>query len=91
MAIDNLLPLGNLLLVHLRPGVQELPSGLVIPPGIQQITQQGDVLRAGPDAHEVKPGDLVLLDMFSGTQVGWKQNTPVILVPEDRVQAILEP
>lgn len=89
--MPNLHPTSNLVLVHLRPGAQETPSGLILPPSAQQITQTGDVLAVGPSTTLTRPGDLVLVGLHSGTHVRWQQNTPVLLIPEPDILAILSP
>lgn len=89
--LSALRPTGNLVLVHLRPGLQETPSGLIIPPQSQQITQHGDVIATGPACTAVSPGDLVLVPLHGGTHVTWTQNTPVLLIPEPDLLAILDP
>ena len=78
------------LVVHLRPGQQVTPAGIIIPPQSQQITQHGDVLSVGPDVQHIQPGDQVLLTLHCGTKLCDLQNTPVLLVTQADVQAILE-
>jgi co-chaperonin GroES (HSP10) len=87
--LPRLRPTANRLLVHLRPGAQETPGGLIIPPQAQQITQNADVLAIGPDVKHVAVGDLLLLDLHCGTQLCWKQNTPVLMIKETDIQAVL--
>ena len=90
--LSTIHPTGNLLLVHLRPGVQQTASGIIIPANAQQITQWGDILATGPEAATVcSPGQLVLVGLHAGTHVTWHQNTPVILVSLDDCLALLEP
>lgn len=88
--LPHLHPTDDHLLVHLRPGQQETAGGLIIPPAYQQITQHADVLAVGPKVVHCSQGQLVLLNLHCGTHICWKQNTPVLMVRESDVQAILE-
>lgn len=84
-------PTGDLVLVHLDPGLQITPAGLIIPPSAQQITQTGLVLAVGPDVPvtDIPVGSTVLIDLHCGTHVCWQANTPVLLVPLPNIQAVL--
>lgn len=86
----RLKPTAKHLIVHLRPGQQITPAGIIIPPDSQQVTQHGDVLSIGPDVQHIQPGDQVLLSLHCGTHLCDLQNTPVLLVTQSDVQAILE-
>lgn len=83
-------PSADRVIVHLRPGVQETPSGIILPPDAQQITQYGDVISVGPDQTLVRPGDIVLLNLHCGIQLCDHLNTPVLLVESKDIQAILQ-
>ena len=87
--LSRLHPTTDHLVVHLRPGQQITPSGLIIPPQSQQITQHGDVLSIGPDVKHIAVGDQVLLNLHCGTKLLDLQNTPVLLVSQADVQAII--
>lgn len=84
-------PVGDRLVVHLDCGSQITKSGLILPPDTQQIRQHGTVLSTGPDVTLVAPGQKVLLPLHCGTSLGDLQNTPVLLVFEKDLLAILEP
>lgn len=88
--VQHFVPTADRVIVHLRPGVQETPSGLIIPPDSQQITQYGDVLAVGPDQKLVSPGDLVLLNLHCGIHLCDHLNTPVLLVESTDIQAVLD-
>ena len=69
--LSTIHPTGNLLLVHLRPGVQQTASGIIIPANAQQITQWGDILATGPEAAAIcSPGQLVLVGAANGGGFG---------------------
>lgn len=85
----TLSPTADRLLVWLNPGKQSTASGLIIPPSAQQITQHGRVLAIGPDVQHVAVDDTVLVTLHAGTHVRWQQNTPVLLVHETDLLAIL--
>jgi co-chaperonin GroES (HSP10) len=92
-AIDfnRLRPLHNQVMVWLDPGEQQTKSGLIIPPQFQQITQHGQVLKVSNDLSDstITIGCTVLIDLNTGIEVGYKQNTPVLLVDVKNIQAIL--
>ena len=88
--LPRIKPSGALTLIHLRPGIQETPHGIILPPSAQQITQYGDILATGPDCKLCQPGQLALIPLHAGTEVCWLKNTPVLLVPEADLLAILE-
>lgn len=87
--LPKLHPTADRLVVWMDPGVQETPSGLIIPPQAQQITQTGLVLAVGPDVKNVVLSDRVLVGLHAGTHLTWKQNTPVLLVHESELIAVL--
>ena len=82
-------PTGSRVLVHLDPGLQETPNGIILPPDAQQITRHGLILAVGPDQYTVSPGDRILIELHAGTEVGWLKNTPVLLVEAKDIVAIL--
>lgn len=87
--LDRIHPTAARVVVHLDPGAQETPGGLIIPPQYQQITQHGRVCACGPDCTLVGVQSTVLLDLNAGTRLGWLDNTPVLLVDEADIQAVL--
>lgn len=87
--IEKVHPTRDRLLVHLNPGVQETPHGIIVPPSIQQITQHGRVLAVGPDCNSIHEGDTVVLQLHCGIEVGQRQNTPIILVEMKDILGVL--
>jgi co-chaperonin GroES (HSP10) len=83
-------PTSDQLVIHLRPGVQETKYGIILPPSAQQITQYGDILAIGPDCTLVQLGQVVLIPLHAGTELCWLKNTPVLLVKESDLLAIVE-
>lgn len=87
---DRFRPTADLLVVWLDPGKQITKGGIILPPDAQQIRQHGNVLSTGPDVTLVAKGQKVLLPIHCGTDLGSMKNTPVLLVHEKDLLAVLE-
>lgn len=76
-------PLGNWLLVKLRP----LPeaTGLILRTSRNETAMKADVLSVGPDVRDVTVGQVVLVSSLAGQVVGDE-----LLIPESSVLAFVE-
>lgn len=88
--LKKIKPTDDLVLVHMNPGVQSTPSGLLLPPFAQQITSHGKVLAVGPSVKLVAPGNTVLVSLYDNLELGTFANTPVLLIKEKHIEAIIE-
>lgn len=82
-------PVGDYCVIHMRPGVQETPHGIILPPSAQQITTYGDILATGPDC-TVEVGQLGLVPLHGGIELCWLANTPVLLVKESELLGVVD-
>ena len=91
--LERYRPVGKRLVVWLDPGVQALPSGLVLPPDAQEIRSTGIVMCVSDEvpAADFRPGMRVLVTNTAGLSLGWLKNTPVNLYEVGDIQAVLEP
>lgn len=64
MSVKDLSPIGDRVLVAVKPAPETTASGLVLASS-QQSTSQAVVLAAGPKCEQVKEGDVVLISSNS--------------------------
>jgi chaperonin GroES len=64
-------PLGDRILIKIEEAAKKTASGIIIPDTAQEKTQEGTVIAIGTDtdAIQVKVGQKVMYDKYSGTSV----------------------
>ncbi len=64
-------PLGDRVLIKVEEAAKKTASGIIIPDTAQEKTQEGMVIAVGTDKDviQVKVGDKVMYDKYSGTSV----------------------
>lgn len=79
----TLKPLGNRILLRIRPFPEKV--GLIYTPSRREYSATADVLDVGPEVRDVKAGDVIIVPVLVGQEVGEDR-----LVPEDSVLGFLE-
>jgi chaperonin GroES len=64
-------PLGDRILIKIEEAAKKTASGIIIPDTAQEKTQEGTVIAIGTDTDviQVKVGQKVMYDKYSGTSV----------------------
>lgn len=76
-------PLRDLVLIRLRPLPEK--TGLILRVSRQEFAGWADVVDTGPECVDVRKGDVVLVSVLAGQQVGEE-----ILLPESSILAYQE-
>ena len=91
-------PLADRILVKREDPAETVKGGIIIPDNAKEKPQEGKVVAAGPGRTddngkrvklEVKKGDRILMDKYSGTEVKIDGEEHIIM-REDDVLAIIE-
>jgi len=91
-------PLGDRVVVRRVAEDQKTPGGIIIPDSAQEKPQEGEVIAAGPGAHddngkriapEVKAGDFVLFGKWSGSEVKI-EGEELLIMKESDIMGVLE-
>ena len=85
---SNIKPLADLVLA----GVDEAPtttaSGLYLPENTEEKPKTATVVAVGPKVKDIKKGDQIIYESYSGTEVKLN-NKEYILVKEEKILALL--
>lgn len=89
--LRNIEPLGDKVLVEIDAAPDKTESGLFLPGNKHdRFGHQGRIIAAGPDAKEfVKPGDVVLVMKYSGTEMNSRSR--LFMMKLDDILAVVEP
>jgi chaperonin GroES len=91
-------PLKDRILVKYSEEAEKSAGGLYIPDSAKEKPQKGEVVAAGPgritddgklQKMDVKAGDIVLFDKYSGSKITM-DNVEYLIIREDDVLGILE-
>ena len=94
----KLRPLGDRVVVRRLAEEQKSSGGIIIPDTAQEKPQEGEVMSVGPGAlddkgkrvaPEVKAGDFVLFDKWSGTEVK-VDGVDLLIMKESDIMGVLE-
>lgn len=91
-------PLGNRIVVERTDAYKEKKGGIIIPDIAKKKSQEAKVVAVGPgkiDKHgkyipiEVKEGDLILMEKYSGTEIKI-ENQEYIMLIENEILGIIK-
>ncbi len=85
----NVQPLKDRVLVERKLTEEKTPGGIYIPDTAKEKMQEGTVTAVGPDVKDLKAGDRVLFENYSGTEINRDGREYLILNLKD-VLAILK-
>ena len=76
-------PLGDRLFITYTEELERTAGGIYMPDSAREKPQRGTVQANGPDVKNVKVGDLVLFDKYSGTKIKLEDEDCLIIREED--------
>jgi len=76
-------PLGDRVFVTYTEELERTAGGIYVPDSAREKPQRGTIEAAGPDVENVKIGDQVLFDKYSGTKIKIENDDCLILKEED--------
>jgi len=76
-------PLKDRCFVKYSENEEKTAGGLYIPDSAKEKPQRGTVESVGPEVKEVKKGDEILFDRYSGSKVKLDDNEYLIIKEED--------
>lgn len=81
-------PIGSRVILKAIEVVRKSASGLILPNDNSQKMITGEILACGERVNEVKVGDFVLFNKYSGTKIEFNDQT-IILIEESDIIAKL--
>lgn len=85
----NLKPLKDRVLVSYSEEADKTAGGLYVPDTAKEKPQQGKVEAIGSEVKEVKVGDVILFDKYSGSKVK-VNDTEYLIIKEEDILGIVE-
>ena len=86
-------PLADRILIKMKEGEETTKSGIILSSGSKEKPQIAEVVAVGPGTEEVKMnvkvGDKVIINKYSGTEVKF-EGTEYTIVKQEDVLAIVE-
>lgn len=82
-------PLKDRVFVSYSEEGEKTAGGLYIPDSAKEKPQKGKIEAVGSEAKEVKVGDMVLFDKYSGSKVNM-DGTDYLIVKEEDILGIVE-
>ncbi len=76
-------PLGDRVFVTYTEELERTAGGIYVPDSAREKPQRGTIEAAGADVENVKVGDQVLFDKYSGTKIKIENDDCLILKEED--------
>lgn len=81
-------PLGDRVLIKFTDEAEKTAGGIYIPETAKEKPQKGKVEAVGKDVEEVKVGDMVLFDKYSGSKIQM-DDSDYLIVKEEEVLGIV--
>jgi chaperonin GroES len=81
-------PLGDRIFVKYMEEVERTAGGLFIPDAAKEKPQRGKVEAVGKEVKEVKVGDIILFDKYSGSKISI-DNEDYLIVKEEEVLGVI--
>lgn len=85
----KLKPLKDRLVVTFTEEPEKTAGGLYMPEGTKDKPQDGTVEAVGSDVKDIKVGDVVLFDVYSGSKIKTDEQD-ILIIKEEDVLAIVE-
>ena len=86
-------PLSDRVLIKMKESEETTKSGIILSSGSKEKPQIAEVVAVGPGTEEVKMeikvGDKVIINKYSGTEVKY-ENQEYIILKQDDILAIVE-
>jgi chaperonin GroES len=82
-------PLKERVFIKYSEEMEKTPGGLYVPDTAKEKPQKGVVEAVGPEVKEVKVGNTVLFDKYSGTKINL-DNQEYLIIKEEDILGILE-
>jgi chaperonin GroES len=81
-------PLGDRVFIKFLEEMERTPGGIYIPEAAKEKPQKGKVEAVGKDVEEVKVGDTILFDKYSGSKVKI-DDQDYLIVKEEEILGII--
>jgi chaperonin GroES len=81
-------PLGDRIFVKYMEEVERTAGGIFIPDAAKEKPQRGKVEAVGKEVKEVKVGDIILFDKYSGSKINI-DNEDYLIVKEEEVLGVI--
>ena len=81
-------PLGDRVFVKFLEEMEKTAGGLYIPDAAKEKPQRGSVEAIGKEVKEVKEGDIILFDKYSGSKIKI-DDVDYLIVKEEEILGIL--
>jgi len=81
-------PLGERVFVKFLEEMEKTPGGIYIPEAAKEKPQRGKIEAIGKDVKELKVGDTVLFDKYSGSKIKI-DNDEYLIIKEEEVLGIV--
>ena len=85
----KLKPLMDRVLISYSEEAEKTAGGIYVPDSAKEKPQQGKVEAAGPEVKEIKVGDTVLFDKYTGSKVVL-DDTEHLICKEEDILAIVD-
>ena len=82
-------PLGDRVFVTYTEELEKTAGGIYVPDSAREKPQRGTVEASGPDVKNVKNGDQVLFDKYSGTKIKI-DNEDCLIIKEEDILGVFE-
>ncbi len=84
----KLRPLKDRVFVSYTPELEKTAGGLYIPESAKEKPQSGKVEAVGEEVKQIKVGDTILFDRYSGSKITF-DNSEYLIIKEEDVLGIL--
>ena len=81
-------PLGERVFVKFLEEMEKTPGGIYIPEAAKEKPQRGKVEAVGKDVKEIKAGDIVLFDKYSGSKIKM-DDAEYLIIKEEEVLGVI--
>ena len=83
-------PLGNRVLIKMKELEETTKSGIILPSNSQERTQIAEIIEIGKEEMmEIKKGDNVIVNRYSGTDVKF-EDEEYIIIKQEEILAIVD-
>jgi chaperonin GroES len=86
----KLKPLKDRVFVSYTEETEKTPGGIYVPDTAKEKPQRGKVEAVGSEVKEIKVGDIILFDRYSGSKVKVNETEHLIIKEEDVLGIVVE-